>query len=163
MELFREFDLHGLELAEYQGQIFEESVERIDSSSLIFLRRFKKSKIARELDLAHKNLSLLTSDAFYTLEKEYPNSYGKNRYSKECMFWMGYIYRYICYTRRCSTPFVMELFKPQKLAELYYVYHTQSEEWVVRNLLELVGKDESCLNKNQRIKNILRLRYKNLI
>ncbi len=158
----RELDSLGLKLAEFQGKIFEESVTRYDCSSAIFLRRFRYSDYAMKLDLASPNTLLDIEYAFDELDKEYESSsYGKEKYSKEAMFWLGYIYRYICYTRDASTKKVFSLIDAKELIGNYYVYHTQSEEWVIARILELKGKDESFLDKNANLKRIMLERYKN--
>ena len=41
----------------------------------------------------------------------------------------------------------------------YYVYHTQSEEWVISRILEIKGKNEDFFDKNLRIKEILKILY----
>lgn len=45
----KEFDHNGLMLAEYQGKLFEKSVE-LDCSSSIFIRRFLHSELLNDLD-----------------------------------------------------------------------------------------------------------------
>ena len=153
----REFDHNGLILATFQAKIFEQSTTFFNCSSLVFLRRFMKSKVAKKIDQNNSYiLSLDYLESLKQLELEFGKSdYGQNKFSKEEMFWMGYIYRYICYTRECSTRFIFKLFPPQELQKLYFVYHTQSEEWVIQSLLELKNKNQSYLDKNKRIKNKL--------
>lgn len=48
----------GLLLCELQATAFENSIEKMDSSSEIFIRRFMKSEIAKRLD----NESILESN-----------------------------------------------------------------------------------------------------
>lgn len=54
----------------------------------------------------------------------------------------------------------MKLFKPEKLKDLYYTYHTQSNEWVVENLLTLKNLNESIFDKNYRLKQALKKIHK---
>lgn len=56
--------------------------------------------------------------------------------------------------------FLMKLFKPEKLKDLYYTYHTQSNEWVVENLLTLKNLNESIFDKNYRLKQALKKIHK---
>ena len=76
------------------------------------------------------------------------------------MYWLGFIYRYICYTRECSTKFIFELIPPSELKTHYYVYHTQSEEWVVNRILETRDLTEDIFDKNKRLKKRLKEQYK---
>ena len=156
----RKFDSHGLELAEFQGKIFEKSIDRYNCSSLVFLRRFKNSDYASVLDSASFNILLDVEYAFSEIDKQYQtNDYGNKKYSKDAMFWLGYIYRYISYTREICTKKAFNLIEPKELIEHYYVYHTQSEEWVISRILELKNKNEDFFDKNATIKKLLKEYY----
>ena len=126
-------------------------------SSPIFLRRFKYSKAAQELDNKHPALIDFNRDVFLDkINEEYNEIECSNeRYDEKGMFWLGYFYRYICYTRQCSTKYVFSLFPPHELINRYYVYHTQSEEWVIEEILELKNLNEDVFDKNKRIKSKL--------
>lgn len=154
----REFDKRGLDLAGYQAGIFEQSLVDTESSSQIFIRRFMKSKFVQKLDEGETFLlSLDTNEAFESLDKQYGKSvYGKIKYSKDEIYWIGYIYRYISYTRECSSRLVYKLIKPAELRNVYFAYHTQSEEWVVASLLEANHLSEEDLNLNIRLKKAIR-------
>ncbi len=156
----RKFDALGLHLAEFQGEIFEKSVDRYDCSSLIFLRRFMHSEYSYVLDKASVNTLFDAEAAFQSIEKEFgPTSYGKVKYSKNAMYWLGYIYRYICYTREIGTKKAFKLMGPKELISHYYVYHTQSEEWVIARILEIKNKDEGYLDKNINLKRLMLENY----
>lgn len=150
----REFDSDGLLLAIFQGKLFEESVSMTAYSSPIFLRRFKYSQSTKELDNRNPALLDLNRSIFFkNIEEEYGESeYGGEKYDPSTMHWLGYIYRYICYTRQCSTKFIFNLIPPSELKDHYYVYHTQSEEWVINRILEIKGLNESIFDKNERMK-----------
>lgn len=152
----REFDHNGLLLAEYQAKLFEKSTE-LNCSTPIFIRRFLNSKLLKKLDENNLNLlSLDVIDAINEINEQFgDSSYGKIKYSKSSMFWIGYIYRYISYTREQSTNFVMKLFPYKLLNKLYYTYHTQSEEWVVSSLLELNDLSEDIFDNNFRLKQLI--------
>ena len=78
-------------------------------------------------------------------------SYGKNKYSKSSLFWMGYMYRYIAYTREQSTSFVMNLFNHKQMNDVDYPFHTQGLEWCISNLLELNNLPEEYFDNNYRL------------
>ena len=154
----REFDTNGLRLAEFQGKIFEASCDYFECSTNVFLRRFLHSDLLKILD---KNESYLISYDVYesldSIEKQFgKTNYGKIKRSKESLFWVGYFYRYMSYTRETSTRFLMKTFDYNKLFELYYVYHTQDMEWCVSSLLELYNLDENFFDKNYRLKEFIR-------
>ena len=152
----KEFDHEGLLLASFQGQLFEKSYE-LNCSTSIFIRRFKYSKVLMTLD--RNDTSLLSLDVVETinaLENQFgPFTYGTLKFSKSSLFWIGYVYRYISYTRCCKTRFVMQLFDYKLLNNLYYVYHTQDMEWVVKSLLNQIGESEDIFDNNLRLKEVI--------
>ena len=150
----RDFDTNGLRLAEFQASLFEASVKRYDCSSKIFLRRFLKSDILKQLDLNESSfISLNTEAALDEIENEFGETdYGKEKYSADALFWMGYMYRYISYTRDIYTRLLFKAFDSEQMNRLYFTYHTQDPEWCVRNLLEINGLTENFFDKNWRLK-----------
>ncbi len=157
----KELDYEGITLATYQARLFEESLAFTQSSSPIFIRRAMKSNLFERLDEGNSALlSLETKEGFEGLENEYgPSEYGTIRFSKAELHWIGWIYRYIAYTRCVSSRRLYSLIKPSHLREVYFSYHTQDEEWVLANLLESLGLKESDLDPNEAYKQSLRERY----
>ena len=153
----REFDYNGFLLAEYQAKLFEKSVD-LNCSSPVFLRRFLHSDLVNILDENDSTiLPLDVNEGIKSIMGQFGDtSYGKIKYSKSSLFWMGYMYRYIAYTREQSTSFVMNLFKHQQMNEVFYPYHTQDPEWCISNLLELNNKSEEYFDNNYRLKQVMR-------
>lgn len=161
----REFDINGIRLAEYQANLFEKSVERFDCSTKIFLRRFLLSDILKTLDQNESAfISMTVDEALSNIEDAFgKTNYGKIKYSPDTMFWMGYLYRYISYTRDINTKLLFKFFKPELLNELYSVYHTQDMEWCIANLLELNDLTEDIFDKNKRLKEVIKRLSVNII
>lgn len=153
----REFDHNGLLLAEYQGKLFEKSTD-LNCSTGIFMRRFLHSELLEKLDTNNPaTLSLDVVEGHNSILEQFgDSSYGKIKYSKSALFWIGYMYRYISYTREHSTKFVMGLFNYKQMNDVYYVYHTQDPEWCIKNLLEINNLDERVFDKNYRLKEIIK-------
>lgn len=153
----REFDHSGLLLAEYQGKLFEASTN-LNCSTGIFIRRFLHSDLVKKLD--HNNpaeIILDVNDGVNSILDQFGDTdYGKVKYSKSAMFWIGYIYRYISYTREVSTKFVISLFSYKQMNDVYYTFHTQDPEWCIRSLLEMNDQTEDIFDNNSRLKSILR-------
>ena len=151
------FDHDGLLLAEHQGKIFEKSAE-LGTSTAVFLRRFLHSDCLKKLDRNEVvSLSLDAQEAIESIENQFgASTYGKTKFAKSALFWIGYMYRYISYTRQVSTKFVMHLFPYQQLNDGYYSFHTQDPEWCVRSLLEMNGKSEDIFDPNKRIETVMR-------
>ena len=153
----RAFDHDGLLLAEYQGKLFERSTE-LDCSTGIFLRRFLHSDLLEKLDANQPSLvSLDVNDGINSILTQFGNTdYGKEKYSGSSMFWMGYMYRYISYTRETRTSFIMKLLNYRQMNDVYYSFHTQDPEWCIQSLLEINHLTESVFDKNYRLKEIIR-------
>ncbi len=152
----RQFDHDGLLLAEYQGKLFEAS-NALNCSTGIFLRRFLHSELLKKLDTNNPSVvSLDVIDGMNSIIGQFGNSdYGKIKYSKATLFWIGYMYRYISYTREQSTAFVMKLFDYGQMKDVYYSFHTQDPEWCVKSLLEINNLSEEIFDNNIRIKQII--------
>ena len=152
----KEFDHNGLLLAEYQGKLFEKSTE-LGCSTAVFLRRFLHSDFLKRLDMNDvTSLTLDVNEGMQSIQNQFGESdYGKIKYSKSAMFWMGYMYRYLSYTREVTTKFVMNLFPYKQLNDVYYSFHTQDPEWCVQSLLEMNGQSEAVFDKNLRLKAVI--------
>ncbi|MBR4162115.1 MAG: hypothetical protein IKR11_01255 [Solobacterium sp.] len=152
----RKFDHNGLLLAEYQGKLFEKSGE-LQCSTSIFIRRFLHSDLLVTLDKNNPALlSLDVNEGINSILTQFGDSnYGKIKYSQSSLFWIGYMYRYISYTRRCSTRLIMQLFNYRQMNDVYYSFHTQDPEWCIQNLLEINHLDKNIFDNNYRLKNII--------
>ena len=152
----KEFDHNGLLLAEYQGKLFERSAD-LECSTGIFIRRFLHSDLLKALDANYPtSVSLDVNEGIDSITSQFGKSdYGKEKYSKNALFWIGYMYRYISYTREVTTKFIMNLFPYKKMNEVFYSFHTQDPEWCIRSLLEMNNYDEKIFDNNERLKEII--------
>lgn len=153
----RKFDHNGLLLAEYQGKLFEKSAE-LNCSTGIFMRRFLHSNLLNKLDANNlATLSLDENEGINCILEQFGDSnYGKLKYSKNSLFWIGYMYRYISYTREQSTKFIMKIFNYKQMNDVYYSFHTQDPEWCIKSLLEINDLSEKIFDKNYRLKQIIK-------
>lgn len=153
----REFDHNGLLLCEYQGKLFEKSYD-LNISSPVFFRRFLHSDLVKELDMNNSAFaSLDVNDGILRIEEQFGESnYGKVKYSPSSLFWIGYMYRYISYTRDSSTKLVMSWFNYRQMNNVYYSFHTQDPEWCIQSLLEINNLNEDILDKNKRLKIVIK-------
>ena len=150
----RELDHNGLLLAEYQGKLFEKSQE-LNCSSPIFIRRFLHSDLLNKLDNG-KSISFDINEGIQSILEQFGDtSYGKEKYSKAALFWIGYMYRYIAYTREQETSYIMKLFAYKQMNAVYYSYHTQDPEWCIKSLLNLNNATEEIFDNNSRLKGII--------
>ena len=152
----KKFDHTGLLLAEFQGKLFEKSTD-LNYSTAVFIRRFLHSDFLKRMDTNDvTSISLDVNEGIDSIQKQFGDTnYGKIKYSKSAMFWIGYMYRYISYTREVTTKFVMSLFSYSQLNDVYYSFHTQDPEWCVQSLLEMNGLSEDYFDNNIRLKSIV--------
>lgn len=141
----RKMDSDGLLLCEMQAELFEKSLTRFSCSSEIFIRRFTNSQIVKIFDnKAILDDSYSVSAILDELNNEYKElTYGSVKYSKNEMYWMGYIYRYFCYTYEFTMKRVYKIIKPKELRSLYLSYHTLSCDNAIERILESKNLDFS--------------------
>lgn len=134
----KKIDRDGLLLCKIQGELFESSYEKENCSSEVFIRRFMNSNIAIELDsTAFLDDTKTIQNIFDEIEKEYGiSNYGKNKFNKEALYWIGYLYRYFSYTYELSSKEVYRIIKPKELNELYLPYHTLDPKVAIERILE---------------------------
>ncbi len=139
--MMRKMDKDGLLLCDLQGSAFELSVELTSTSSEIFMRRFMNSKVAKMIDNESVlQMNLQSKDIIKRVEEEYKESkYGSVKYTKNEMYWIGYLYRYFSYTYELSSTQVYKIVKPKELRGLFLPYHTLSPEQATERILEAKG------------------------
>lgn len=139
----------GIKLCKVQGEIFSLSIAKTECSSAIFIRRFMNSYFASRLDNGGLVSEVFDSNVvFEELEYEYgASSYGKEKYSTEELYWIGYIYRYWCYTRELTSKQVYKIIKPKELRGLYFPYHSLDPKQAIDRILEAKDIDESDYTK----------------
>ena len=139
----------GIRLCKFQGETFSLSLTKTECSSAIFIRRFMNSYFASRLDNGGLVSEVFDSNVvFEELEYEFGAScYGKEKYSTEELYWIGYIYRYWCYTRKLTSKQVYKIIKPKELRGLYFPYHSLDPKQAIDRILEAKDIDESDYTK----------------
>lgn len=148
----RKIEKDGLLLCELQAKTFEESADFTAESSGIFIRRFMNSKVTLLLDSGDiLQMNLQAKDIIDRIKEEYGNSkYGSVKYTKNELYWMGYIYRYYAYTYEMSSVQVYKVVKPKELRDLFLPYHTMDPAQAIERILEaknLVIDEEAELQR----------------
>lgn len=135
-------DSNGLRLCDLQAELFEESLS-LSCGSEIFIRRFMNSKMSIIFDSnAILDDTTTTSDMIEEINKEYGASeYGTIKYTKDEIYWIGYLYRYFCYTYKLNSRQVYKIIKPKELRALYEPYHTMSIPTAIDRIMEAKGID----------------------
>lgn len=154
----------ALLLCELQAKTFEKSVDEVDTSSEIFVRRFMKSAIAKRMDdesVLENNIQ--AQDILNLIEEEYGvSNYGSIKYTRNEMYWIGYIYRYFSATYKLSSVQVYKIVKAKELRGLFLPYHTLDPAQAIERILEAKGLsfDETAeLKRQYEIFRKIRLKY----
>ena len=158
----RKIDHDGLLLCKIQGTIFENSLKKTSTSSEIFIRRFMLSNIAKEFDSkAYLDSSITKDEVFELIDDEYGESnYGKNKYSGEVLYWIGYLYRYFSYSYELTSKQVYRYVKPKELNGLYLAYHSFDCAQVIERILEAKNISFDTDEQNKRLLKIIKeIRY----
>lgn len=137
----KKLDFNERKLCQIQGKLFEESIEKLECSSLIFARRFMQSELSKKFDdYSFLVMALDINDCFYEIEKEYGvSSYGKIKYSKNEMFWIGYIYRALSIIYKLPSREIFKLFNAKKIVTYYSIYHTFDVEQAAEKMMESIN------------------------
>lgn len=149
----KDIDVNGLFLCKYQAKTFVESLSYDASSSAMFIKRFMNSQVGKRFD-KHSPLFEANSEQelIDEVNAEYNNKvYGKEKYTKDEIYWIGYIYRYWAYTTDFSSKYIYKIIPVQELVKLYYPYHTLDPADAIDRIYEakgIVDKDRDMLLKS---------------
>lgn len=131
----REFDELGLQLAKSQARLFESSLLNYKGSSAIFIRNYMYNT---EVDRIDKYFEFNSTNIINDLNKR-NLSIGKNKYTPEIMYWIGYIYRYWAYVYEISSKRIYKIVNAEKMNKLYKTYHTMDPKTAIDRILEEKG------------------------
>lgn len=127
----KKIDKDGLLLCELQAKAFEDSADCTDVSSEIFIRRFMNSNVACLMDNGDfLQMNIQAKDVIERIDEEYGYSqYGSVKYTKNELYWIGYIYTDIIHIlTKCHLCRSIRLLNPRSLED--YSYHTI--QWIRR-------------------------------
>ena len=80
-----------------------------------------------------------TKECFDSLKEQYNNTdYGSIKINEDILYYVGYLTRYISYTRNISSKYLYKNYSIDMIIDNYEIYHTQSEEWVIKRIQKKV-------------------------
>ena len=141
----RTLDEYGLKMCQFQGDVFVLSRERVNCSSPIFIRRFMYSDAAVRMD-SEGFLFEATGqeDIIDEITEQFgESSYGRTLFEREELYWIGYLYRYWCYTHKSSSRKLYRMVKPEELRKLYFPYHSLDPTQAIDRIIEANGMSET--------------------
>jgi len=131
--------LSGFErqLCDIQGRLFERSSNKnLDSRD--FIEKFMNSITCEYLDLPYDRLQWLGEE--YILENlldEIPIQAVGERYSKEELFWAGYVYRYWHLLTGESGREIYKQAKAKTMRDCYFGFHALDVGMAIEDLKEI--------------------------
>lgn len=132
-----DFDEKGLSVCKFQAGLFEKSVTATGGSSPFFIKCFMNSEEALHIDM--DGFLSEAEDIESTLGKlksKHNLERGSIKYSEDSLYWMGYLYRYWCYTYQAKSRSVYKIIQAEELHSLYLPYHTLDPGTAIRRILE---------------------------
>jgi len=136
----RQIDDMGYKLCNYQADLFEHSATQTDCSSLVFVKQFMSSNIASRMDeISFLFEAIDVPQCLDELAKEKKLSQGSEKYPSYILSWIGYIYRYIAYTREISSRVLFTIVNTKDLYAVYEAYHSLDPEEATIRILESAG------------------------
>ena len=125
-------DRFSLKLCDVQGRLFEKS-DAYGSESFILC--FMNSKLAAHLDSPYNKFQWMGEE--YLLEELKDEMDLENRgekYSREILYWIGYLYRYWSFFLHENSKKIVCQAPPRTMKRNYKLFHTMDPEEAIENL-----------------------------
>ena len=128
-----------LKLCDIQGRLFELSTEK-ELGSASFVKTFMNSETAKALDSTYNRMQWAGEE--YLLEEVVDGSEDKlslnvEIYSKDMIYWIGYIYRYWHYYTGESSKAIYKQAPVETMKRNYLMFHTMAPEVAIEDLKEI--------------------------
>ena len=134
-------DLNSFKLqqCDIQGRLFELSLNN-GTDSDDFIEKFMLSDTAKHLDMTYDRLQWAGEEYIFSNLSVDENIELENtgkRFSKEAMYWIGYIYRYWHYCTDESSREIYGQINGAEMNKAYPGFHTLDARMAIENLIEL--------------------------
>lgn len=136
----RKLDFNEFKTCQMIASLFESSIEKANFSSPMFIRRFVSSDFASLFESKRYLTSTFSiDDIICELNTKYQASTKKPMYSKDQMYWIGYVYLAIAFLYELSFKQLYKIFPPKEIVKYYYIYHTFDIEEAAERMMESKG------------------------
>lgn len=128
-----------LKLCDIQGRLFELSADK-KYSSASFVKIFMNSETAKALDSKYNRMQWAGEE--YLIEEIVSGAGDKlvengEIYSKDVLYWMGYIYRYWHYYTNEDSSKIYKQASVETMKRNYMMFHTMAPEIAIEDLKEI--------------------------
>lgn len=134
-----------LKLCDIQGRLFELSAEH-KYNSAEFIKLFMNSDTAKALDSSYNRMQWAGEE--YLLEEVVSNAsvdiaMQGEVFSKDVLYWIGYIYRYWYYYSGESSKKIFKQAPVDTMKRNYMMFHTMDPELAIEDLKEIYNQKKS--------------------
>ena len=128
-----------LKLCDIQGRLFELSADS-EYGSANFVKAFMNSEVAKALDSTYNRMQWAGEE--YLLEELADLTGDKlskegEIYSRDILYWMGYIYRYWHYYTKEDSAKIYRQAPVATMKRNYLMFHTMAPELAIEDLKEI--------------------------
>ena len=132
----------ALKLCDIQGRLFELSANQ-KYDSIKFIRVFMNSDVSRALDSKYNRMQWAGEE--YLLEEVVDNagnkvSVGGEVFSKDVLYWIGYIYRYWHYYSGEDSKKIYKQAAVEVMKRNYMMFHTMDPVLAIEDLKEIYNQ-----------------------
>jgi len=129
-----------IKLCDIQGRLFELS-ENYKSDD--FIRKFMTSEVAGHLDAPYNKLKRMGEEYLLEeLEDEKKLTMQGEKYSREVLYWIGYLYRYWACSRGEPSRKIYRQAPARTMRRNYLMFHTLDPEIAIDDLKEIQRQRE---------------------
>lgn len=141
-------DLLTFHLCSIQARLFELSVKK-GYDSKVFITEYMNSDIARHFNSSYDDLQWRGEEYILDYLNEECNLVKGDTFSKDEMFWIGYIYCYWHFKTNETCVTIYNTALPEVMRSAYLGFHTLSNDLAILNLMEIdIRRKIKKLNKN---------------
>ena len=128
-----------LKMCDIQGRLFELSAEK-GIGSFSFIKAFMNSETAKALDSTYNRMQWAGEE--YLLEEVLDGAKDNlfveiEVYSKDIIYWIGYLYRYWHYYTGESSKAIYKQAPVETMKRNYLMFHTMAPEVAIEDLKEI--------------------------
>ena len=128
-----------LKLCDIQGRLFELSADN-NFGSANFVKTFMTSEVVKALDATYNRMQWAGEE--YLLEELVSVAGDKfiesgEIYSKDILYWMGYLYRYWHYYTNESSTKIYKQAPVRTMKRNYLMFHTMAPQVAIEDLKEI--------------------------
>ena len=128
-----------LKMCDVQGRLFELSVDK-KCSSKHFVQSFMNSPVAKALDSKFNHLQWAGEEYLFDELAACDSNVQRKKgeiFSKDVLFWMGYVYRYWQLLTGDSSAKIYKITDVETMRRNYLMFHTMDPEMAIESFVEI--------------------------